>query len=552
MIGKAEEASSGSEEGYRKLFESLNEGFCAIEILLDEEGLPGDCVFKEMNPAFLRQMAGTHDGDPLRELHETGRSRWLELYWQVARTGVPACFEIEARDTGRFYDVRAFRIGGPESRKLGILFNDITDRKSAELERERMLEQLRERSSEIQKINNELELRQEKIAAQSEELQATNEELRRNNSELVSVTRSLDEARYYLESLIGSANAPIIVWDSGFVITRFNQAFERLSGYRACEVLGRQLGLLFPPASKEEALEKIRKTLEGEHWDSVEIPIHYKFGGVRTALWNSANIYDESGILQATIAQGQDITSRKQAESELQEAKAQAELYLDLMGHDISNMHQIMLLQLGLAREILVLNGQIDGSNGRLIEVSIETLEKAARLIDNVRMLQRLKTGDYRFEAVDLGRMIEDLLKLYSNIPGRELAIDYSQQSPCLVRANPILKNAFANLLDNAVKHSQGKLEIGIEIHRVSLESRPFWRVEIEDNGRGIPDQLKAEVFQRLKRGGTMAKGTGLGLYLVRSLVEGFGGRVECQDRVLGSCEQGTRFVVHLPAFEEG
>ncbi|HET7838569.1 MAG TPA: PAS domain S-box protein, partial [Rectinemataceae bacterium] len=143
--------------------------------------------------------------------------------------------------------------------------------------------------------NTELKHRQEEIAAQAAKLERANEELRSNNEELVEVSRSLGEARSYLDSLITYANAPIIVWDAHFAITRFNQAFERLSGYRAEEVLGRRLSVLFPPSSQEEALAKIRKTLEGEQWESVEIPILYRHGGVRTALWNSANIYGESG-----------------------------------------------------------------------------------------------------------------------------------------------------------------------------------------------------------------------------------------------------------------
>ena len=98
-------------------------------------------------------------------------------------------------------------------------------------------------------------------------------------------------------------------------ITRFNHAFERLSGYTSNEVVGRHLSILFPPDSSEESLNQIKKTLAGEQWESVEIPIQHKYGSVRIALWNSANIYDADKKLLATIAQGQDITERKRVES---------------------------------------------------------------------------------------------------------------------------------------------------------------------------------------------------------------------------------------------
>ncbi len=126
---------------------------------------------------------------------------------------------------------------------------------------------------------------------------------------------SLRETRDYLEKLLNYANAPIIVWDPKSIITGFNHAFERLTGYTDKEVIGRELHVLFPETSQEESLKKIARTLSGEHWESVEIPILCKGGGIRIALWNSANIYAEDGrTLLATIAQGQDITERKKTE----------------------------------------------------------------------------------------------------------------------------------------------------------------------------------------------------------------------------------------------
>jgi PAS domain S-box-containing protein len=126
------------------------------------------------------------------------------------------------------------------------------------------------------------------------------------------------ETRDYLEKLINYANSPIIVWDPKFKITRFNQAFEHLTGYRADEVIGQELNILFPEASMEESLRKIKCTLSGEFWETVEIPIISRDRDIRIVLWNSANIYDEDGTtLLATVAQGHDITERKMVEEAL-------------------------------------------------------------------------------------------------------------------------------------------------------------------------------------------------------------------------------------------
>jgi len=143
---------------------------------------------------------------------------------------------------------------------------------------------------------------------------------------------ALRETRNYLENLIDYANAPIIVWDAESRITRFNHAFENLTGFTAHEVIGQKLDLLFPEASREESLRKIASTSSGERWESVEIPILRKDGDIRIALWNSANIHAEDGVtLVATIAQGQDITARKAAETILHQERQRFFSLLDML-----------------------------------------------------------------------------------------------------------------------------------------------------------------------------------------------------------------------------
>ena len=113
------------------------------------------------------------------------------------------------------------------------------------------------------------------------------------------------ETEDYLENLLDYASAPIIVWNPDFKISRFNHAFERLTGYTVKEVIGQELSMLFTEEKKEESIQKISRTLSGERWKSVEIPISCKNKEMRTVLWNSANIYEQdSKVLLGTIAQG--------------------------------------------------------------------------------------------------------------------------------------------------------------------------------------------------------------------------------------------------------
>src|SRR5829696_9090031 len=158
---RAEEALRASEEKYHTLFESIDEGFCIVEMIFDRVGEPVDYRFLEVNPAFERH-TGLHGaaGKRMRELEPRHEEHWFEIYGRIARTGEPERFQNAARYLDdRFYDVYAFRIGAPDERKVAILFTDITRRREAEEERLRLhaLEaSARSEAAERQRIGREL------------------------------------------------------------------------------------------------------------------------------------------------------------------------------------------------------------------------------------------------------------------------------------------------------------------------------------------------------------------------------------------------------------
>jgi PAS domain S-box-containing protein len=117
------------EERYRILFEKLIEGFCIVEVIFDADGNAVDFRFLEANPAFEMQtgLRGVQ-GKLMRDLVPDHEREWFEIYGKVALTGEPAHFEREAAAFGRHYDVHAYKIGEADSRKVAILFSDITER----------------------------------------------------------------------------------------------------------------------------------------------------------------------------------------------------------------------------------------------------------------------------------------------------------------------------------------------------------------------------------------------------------------------------------------
>jgi len=128
---QAEVALRQSEERYRTLFESIDEGFCVVEVLLDAYGTPIDYRILEVNPSF-EQQTGLQQavGKTARQLNL--EAHWIEIYGRVALTGESTRFENSSETLKRWFDVYACRAGEPEARKVAIVFRDISDRKRRE------------------------------------------------------------------------------------------------------------------------------------------------------------------------------------------------------------------------------------------------------------------------------------------------------------------------------------------------------------------------------------------------------------------------------------
>jgi signal transduction histidine kinase len=218
------------------------------------------------------------------------------------------------------------------------------------------------------------------------------------------------------------------------------------------------------------------------------------------------------------------------------------------MSHDINNMNMVAM------GKIELLKGAVAGDENAaaLAEGALDMLRGSSQLIENVRKIQRAEQGGLETEIVDLCDVLEDVKKKYSDMPGRDvdIGIRYQETNGCMVLANRLIVDVFSNLVGNSIKHADPGRPVVIDI-RLSIISSGgdrYYQVTIEDHGPGIPDDLKRRLFTRLGKGKTKTAGRGLGLYLVRKLVDDFGGKVWVEDRAPGDFRQGSRFVVQLPA----
>ena len=186
---QAETALRESEERYRGLFNSIDEGFCVIEMLFDKQGHPADYRFLEMNPSFEKQ-CGIHNGHGkrIKEIVSHIEPCWLDAYGKVARTGRPIRFSDEMKALHRWFDVYAFRLGGDESRKVAVIFSDITVQKKVEMA-------LHDAQVELTRYAGQLEL---KVVKRTTELTKSNRQLK---GAVVSVGKGKEQVlKLFLES----------------------------------------------------------------------------------------------------------------------------------------------------------------------------------------------------------------------------------------------------------------------------------------------------------------------------------------------------------------
>jgi K+-sensing histidine kinase KdpD len=119
------------------------------------------------------------------------------------------------------------------------------------------------------------------------------------------------------------------------------------------------------------------------------------------------------------------------------------------------------------------------------------------------------------------------------------------------VQANELLRDVFVNLIGNAIKHSSGPIFVNISMKPVGEKGVKYYEVLVEDNGPGIPYDLKKTLFGRLNLAATRARGKGFGLCLIKMLVDDFKGKFRVEDRVKGDYTKGARFVVTLPVVDK-
>jgi len=224
-----------------------------------------------------------------------------------------------------------------------------------------------------------------------------------------------------------------------------------------------------------------------------------------------------------------------------------AALYADILLHDISNYHQVIRTSL----DLLDMPELSSASKARTMEAARSALNRAARLIENIRRLSAIEQVRPRdLVKIDLVKCIAEAMEqviLATSAQDVKFYINRGR-GECFVAATELIVEVFLNLFRNAIDYSPEEKHITVEIRPLHRRGRDWWEIRVIDRGQGIEDERKPFLFRRYVEG---ARGTGLGLSVVHALVTAFGGSITVENRVPGDYTKGTVFILTLPAFTE-
>jgi signal transduction histidine kinase len=261
-------------------------------------------------------------------------------------------------------------------------------------------------------------------------------------------------------------------------------------------------------------------------------------------MMSSTPLLDSSRRVLGAVVIGQDLTNQMHVQKEMVVSREREELYLDILNHDIVNLNASAMGYL----QLLLGQGELIDKERGWARGTLDALEESSRLIESVRGLHELEAGKHDLEVIDVDQVLRRTVDEFVPHPARDIEVQMSSRGEHCVLGTPMVQEVFANIIDNAIKHSDGKLSILIGVTTVFETGREYHRIEVSDDGPGIPPQLRENIFTRAWRGRTKGVGKGLGLFLVRRLVEEMEGRVWAEDRIPGFPEKGVKIIVLLPA----
>lgn len=542
-VRAAEAALRQSEERFSAILQTIEAAFAIVQVKFDADDRPVDYQFVEVNPAFERQTGVDLHGKWVTEFAPELERFWFDAYGHVAKTGEPASFESYAQAFGRWFDVRAVRVGAPADRRIAILFNDVTQRHDAE-DRLRVSESLAREN--VQRVQLAL--------AAGAIIGTWNWDLRTDRFTVdegfargFGLDPALGRERLSLEQIITSVHPE----DRPGLISAIDEVIARGGAYahqyRVRRADGRYYWI--------EANGRVDHTPEG---------IALSFPGVLIDVEDRRSIEAERDRATAALRALNDTLELRVAERTAELIHAEEKL------RQSQKMEAVGQLTGGLAHDFNNLLAGISGAldlmgmriaQGRLNDIDKYMLaaqsaaKRAAALTHRLLAFSRRQTLDPR--PLDVNLLVGGMTELIQRTVGPSILVE-TVSAPDLWSASvdaSQLENAILNLCINSRDAMPDGGRIIIETANQWLDAEAalandlpageYLSLTVTDTGTGMAPGVIAKAFDPFFTTKPIGEGTGLGLSMIYGFAKQSGGQV----RISSEPGKGTSMCIHLPRY---
>ncbi|MVM35624.1 PAS domain S-box protein [Spirosoma sp. HMF4905] len=373
----------------------------------------------------------------------------------------------------------------------------------------------------------------------------------RDITERKAAERAIRDSQQRLQIVLDSiADHAIITTDSQSRITGWNPGAQQLFGYAAGEAIGQSFAILFTPEDRAAGEPQAELALARRESRAPDERYHVRKDGSRLYVSGVLSpLYEADGELLGYVKVARDLTQRRRMEQTLREADRRKDEFLAMLAHELRN--PLAPIRNGL--QILSLTSGTNPDLAPLVDLMSRQLTHLVRLVDDLLDVSRISQGkiELKRERLDLGTLVSGAVEaarpLYQ-ARGQTLDLELPT-TPLFVDGDATrLAQVVNNLLTNGSRYTgeDGRVRITLE----SIQDEAWLRVA--DNGIGLEaNQLEAifELFVQVDNSVARSQGgLGLGLTLVKRLVELHGGHIEVRSAGLG---QGSEFSVYLPLLIE-
>ena len=353
--------------------------------------------------------------------------------------------------------------------------------------------------------------------------------------------QALREASSYNRSLIEASLDPLFTISTEGKITDANTATEMITGHPREELIGTDFADYFSDP------EKARSGYETVFRDGIvknyELTIRHEDGTFTPVLYNASLYRDDSGKTVGIFAAARDISERKRAQDELIRSNKDLQHFAYVASHDLQEPLRNVATCLQLLEKDY--KDKLDPNADQLINYAVDSSVRMKALIEGLLAYSRIATKGKPQEQLDCEQILQRAVTNLSSAITEAEAVITHDPLPTISADDTQLLQVFQNLIGNAIKFRRDDPP---RIHVSAVKNRNEWMFSVKDNGIGIESQHLERIFvifQRLHKRSEY-EGTGMGLAIVKKVVERHGGRVWVES------EPGVGTTVYFTLPEKG